>query len=164
MGKVILICGKICSGKSHYAQKLSKTENAVVLSCDEIAFDLSLNEIKDSDGHDDVMSRVTSYLHKKAVQIAICGSNVILDFGAWDKKERKNLSNYYSEHGISIEWHYVDISDEDWRVNIEKRNQLVFKNRINAYYLDEGLMAKMVSLFEPPTKEEVDVWFVNVRE
>ena len=32
MGKVILICGKICSGKSYYAQKLSKTENAVVLS------------------------------------------------------------------------------------------------------------------------------------
>ena len=30
MGKVILICGKICSGKTYYAQKLKK-ENRVIL-------------------------------------------------------------------------------------------------------------------------------------
>ena len=164
MGKVILICGKICSGKSYYAERLSKTKNAVILSCDEIAFDLLLNKIEDSDKHDEIMARVTGYLHKKSVQIARCGVDVILDFGSWDKKGRESLSIFYSEHDIPIEWHYIDISDQDWKENIEQRNRLVNEGKVNAYYLDDGLMAKMLARFEQPTKEEFDVWFINTRK
>ena len=36
MAKVILICGKICSGKSTYAQQLRRENRAVVLSIDEV--------------------------------------------------------------------------------------------------------------------------------
>ena len=36
MAKVILICGKICSGKSTYAEQLRIKERAAVLSVDEI--------------------------------------------------------------------------------------------------------------------------------
>ena len=36
MAKVILICGKICCGKSHYAKDLMQKQNAVTLSCDEL--------------------------------------------------------------------------------------------------------------------------------
>ena len=32
MAKVIAICGKICSGKTYYANKIKGKENAVVLS------------------------------------------------------------------------------------------------------------------------------------
>lgn len=34
--KVILICGKRCSGKSTYAERLRDKNNAVILSVDEI--------------------------------------------------------------------------------------------------------------------------------
>lgn len=40
MAQVIMTCGKICSGKSTYAQKLSKKYNAVILSVDEITLSL----------------------------------------------------------------------------------------------------------------------------
>ena len=36
MAKVILICGKICSGKTTYAKSLIKEKSAVLLSVDEI--------------------------------------------------------------------------------------------------------------------------------
>ena len=36
MGKVILICGKICGGKTTYAKSLIKANSAVLLSTDEI--------------------------------------------------------------------------------------------------------------------------------
>ena len=36
MAKVLLICGKICCGKSTYAKKLKEENNAVILSVDEI--------------------------------------------------------------------------------------------------------------------------------
>ena len=38
MAKVILICGKICSGKSYYARKLKEKEHAVILSRDEMTY------------------------------------------------------------------------------------------------------------------------------
>ena len=40
MAKAMLICGRICSGKSHYAALLHDRENAVILSCDELTFAL----------------------------------------------------------------------------------------------------------------------------
>ena len=36
MSKVILICGKICGGKSYYAKHLKEQHNAVILSTDEV--------------------------------------------------------------------------------------------------------------------------------
>ena len=45
MAKVILICGKICSGKSYYARKLKEKEHAVILSRDEMTYELiTINE------------------------------------------------------------------------------------------------------------------------
>lgn len=44
MAKVIAICGKICSGKTYYANNLKIKENAVILSTDEATFDLVNNE------------------------------------------------------------------------------------------------------------------------
>ena len=40
MAKVIMLCGKICSGKSTYANSISKQEKAVILSVDEITLAL----------------------------------------------------------------------------------------------------------------------------
>ena len=34
MGKVILVCGKICSGKSYYSKTIRKDLNAVIISPD----------------------------------------------------------------------------------------------------------------------------------
>jgi len=161
MGSVILICGKICSGKTHYAERISEQENAVILSCDEIAFDLSLNMIKDSDMHDDMMARIKSYLYKKTVEIAMHGTNVVLDFGFWSKEERESVSKYFKERNIIFQWHFIEISDVDWKRNIEKRNQLVYTNQINAYFLDQGLISELLSKFEKPSKDEMDVWFIN---
>ena len=44
MGKVFLICGKICIGKSLYAKALREKYNAVILSTDEVTKDLINNE------------------------------------------------------------------------------------------------------------------------
>ena len=44
MGKVILLCGKICSGKSYYSKNLKETVNAVIISPDEVTYELINNE------------------------------------------------------------------------------------------------------------------------
>ena len=150
MAKVFLICGKICSGKGFYTRQLKEKEHAVVLSCDEIENDLFHHDLK-------------AYLHKKAVDIARAGCNVILDWGFWSRKERTDVSAYYKNADIDFEWHYIDISDADWAKNIEARNAAVAAGETTDYAVDSGLLQKILTLFETPIPDEIDVWFTNRR-
>ena len=51
------------------------------------------------------------------------------------------------------------MSDDIWKKQIEERNNRVKEgNGGSDFYLDEWLMKKLVSKFEKPTKDEVDVW------
>lgn len=45
MAKIIAICGKICCGKTYYANQIKEKENAVILSCDELTKDLFDNDL-----------------------------------------------------------------------------------------------------------------------
>lgn len=160
MAKVILLCGKICSGKSHYAETIKQVCTAVILSCDEMFFDI-VEEIKGD--FEELTEKTKQYFYKKSVEIVAAGANVILDFGFWSQKERNDVSLYFSKRNIEYEWHYIDISDKDWERNISERNQLVNENKIPAFFLDKGLLEKLNSIFEKPFKEEMDVWVVNQR-
>lgn len=158
MGKVYLICGKICSGKSFYARTLKEKYNAVILSTDEATFDLIENE--QGEFYNIFAKRVNGYLRKKAVEICDAGANVILDWGFWTKAERMEISDYLKSHNISYEWHYVDVTDEVWKENIRERNLKVQEgNGGSDFYVDDGLLKKVTSLFEIPTKEEIDIWY-----
>ena len=106
MAKVFLICGKICSGKGFYTRQLKEKEHAVVLSCDEIENDLFHHDL--GDRRDAISADIKAYLHKKAVDIARAGCNVILDWGFWSRKERTDVSAYYKNADIDFEWHYID--------------------------------------------------------
>ena len=67
MGKVYLICGKICSGKTYYAKALKDKYNAVILSTDEATYDLINNE--QGEFYNVFAQRVNNYLKKKAAEI-----------------------------------------------------------------------------------------------
>ena len=160
MSKVILICGKICSGKSYYANIIKEKENAVILSTDEVTFDLTNNE--QGENYDAFACKVNNYLRKKAVEIANVGCNVILDWGFWSKKSRKEITQFFKDNKINYEWHYVDIDLKSWQENIKKRNELILNGKGGcSFYIDEGLVLKLISNFEEPALQEMDVVFKN---
>ena len=160
MARVMAICGKICSGKSHYAKQLKDRENAVILSTDEVTFALIKNE--QGEYYNIFADRVNKYLRKKAAEIVTIGCNVILDWGFWTKEERKEITDYFNACGIDVEWHYVDIAQARWEMLIEQRNKKIEEGNVGSdFYLDEGLMGKLLSKFEEPTREEMDVWYIN---
>lgn len=157
MTKIIAICGKICCGKSYYSKTLKEREKAVVLSCDELTSILFDNNLGDK--HDEMSKRIWNYLLTKACDIANAGTNVILDWGFWSKKDRNYITNYFSSQGIKCEWHYINIDDHSWQKNIDERNNRVLQgNGGSDYFLDEGLKNKLLSMWEEPTAEEIDVW------
>lgn len=163
MSKVIAICGKICCGKSYYAAKLKEKENAVILSCDELTMDLFDNDLGEK--HDEMALRIWAYFKKKSVELVKAGCTVILDWGFWSRANRESLQEYYRVQEIPCEWHYIEVEDETWKRNIEERNHRVLNGQGGSdYYLDEGLMEKLNSLWEEPGQEEIDVWYRLVRE
>jgi predicted kinase len=156
LAKVILICGKICSGKTTYAKDIMDKTNAVILSVDEITLALFGQHLGEK--HDEITEKTEKYLLKKTVEIISKGVNVILDWGFWTYKYRKFITNYFKELNINIEWHYVDIDKETWHKNVEKRNKDTENNLENAYFIDDNLAKKFWNIFEEPQKEEINIW------
>ena len=156
MAKVFILCGKICSGKSTYSQKLRKDKKAVILSVD----DITLTLLGQNGGNtlDVYVEKLEQYFFQKSVEIVETGINVILDWGFWTKAERDFAKEFYGSRGIEYELHYISISDEEWYRRLEKRNKDVMGKKSDAYYVDEGLAQKFKSIFEIPGKEEIDVW------
>ena len=158
MKKIIAICGKICSGKSYYANKIKEKEKAVILSCDEVTKMLFNNNLGEK--HDEMTKRIINYLLKKSVDIASTNTTVILDWGFWSKQDRIIVREYYISHNIPIELHYINIDDKSWKKNIEERNKCILQgNSENNYYLDEGLMAKLLNKWEEPNINEIDICY-----
>ena len=158
MGKVILTCGKICSGKSYYSKQLKEKLNAVIISPDEATYELLNNE--QGEFYDIFSKRLSKYLTKKVGEIAKTGANVIYERGLWSKIERQEVRDYYKNLGIDCEIHYVCVNDETWKQNIFERNKRVQDGEGGSdFNLDEGLMKKLESLWEEPTEEEYDVLY-----
>ena len=96
------------------------------------------------------------------MEIVKAGANVILDWGFWTRDDRKNISDFFESHSVLYEWHYVDVQDTKWQIQIEERNRRIEEgNGGSDFYLDEGLMNKLLSVFEEPGKDEMDVWHIN---
>ena len=130
MPKVYLICGKICSGKSTYAEQLRIQNNAVLLSTDEIT--LALFGQHCGDKHDDYVERTQNYLFNKSLELIEVGINVILDWGFWLKEERDYAREFYNSRNIECEFHYIDISNETWQTRL--------KNETVRYYLKKQVL------------------------
>ena len=156
MAKVILICGKICSGKSTYAEQLRTENKAVLLSIDEIMLAMFCFYVGDK--HDEYVEKTEKYLFDKSLEIIENGINVILDWGFWTKDERIFAKKFYSARGIEHEFHYIDISDEIWKARLDKRNRAVEAGEAMAYPIDDNLAAKFGAIFEMPDRDEIDIW------
>ena len=76
MAKVYLICGKICCGKTTYANKICAENNAVLLSVDEIT--LALFGQHCGDKHDEYVERTEKYLLNKSLELIKNKINVVI--------------------------------------------------------------------------------------
>lgn len=156
MAKVIVVCGKICSGKTYYSNKIKDELNAVIISPDEATYDLINNE--QGSFYDIFSERLKKYLIKKVVEIVKAGANVVYERGLWGKKDRKELRKYFDKEKINYEIHYVYVDDETWEKNIEERNKRVEEGKGGSdFYLNEGLKKKLECYWEEPTEDEYDV-------
>ena len=151
MAKLILICGKLCSGKTTY----TKTLPAINLSVDELM--LSLLDPFLGERHEVYTARSKDYLLQKTEELLANGVDVVLDWGFWKASERKSTRQRFETLGYTVELHYLPIPSPLWKSRIEARNAAILRGEMQAYYVDENLLRKFEAMFDPPSQEEIDV-------
>jgi len=159
LAKVILIIGKICSGKTTYAKQLAAREPAVIFNIDEPMLLLFGQHCEDFDA---ICEKLRAWQLRQTVEAVNAGVVVILDWGFWNRADRAEKAAFFRECHIPVEWHYVTVSDAQWREQIKKRNRDVEAGRCDAYYVDAGLAQKCEAIFEPPSAAEgLDIYETN---
>lgn len=153
MPKVLIMCGKICSGKSTYAEKLKLENKAVILSVDELT--LALFENQAGEKLDFYVEKLKEYFLKKSLDIVEAGADVILDWGFWTKKERDYAREFYDSRNISYQFYYMNVGIDEWKKRILKRNQEIKREQMEAYPIDKGLLSKVEKMFEEPDRKEL---------
>ncbi|CCY58606.1 putative uncharacterized protein [Clostridium sp. CAG:632] len=153
MPKVLIMCGKICSGKSTYAEKLKLENKAVILSVDELT--LALFENQAGEKLDFYVEKLKEYFLKKSLDIVEAGADVILDWGFWTKKERDYAREFYDSRNISYQFYYMNVGIDEWKKRILKRNQKIKREQLEAYPIDKGLLSKVEKMFEEPDRKEL---------
>ncbi len=152
MAKIIILCGKICSGKSTFAKKLKNEINAVILSCDDLM--LTIFDEQLGDKHNDIARKCQTYLYGLAEQIIGTNTDVILDFGFWSREERKNIIKYFGSKNIEVQMYYIKVDKKTWLEQIEKRNALKLEGKAHCYYVDENMKEIFDKMFEEPGEDE----------
>ena len=163
MAKVIILCGKIASGKSYYAEKLSEQTGAVILSVDELMLELSDSCLGLS--HDDTARRCEKYFYKLSEQLIAKNIDVIIDFGYWSRAERNEAKDYFNARAIEIELHYIIVDEQIRLKQLDKRNEMLLlrqKTSVSGrvYIIGEELRNRLDSKFQEPSPEE---GFIGVR-
>lgn len=165
MAKVIILCGKIASGKTYYASKLKKDLNAVILSVDDLI--LKLFDSCLGDKHDDMIRRCENYLYTIAEQLVEKNINTIIDYGFWNKEERLYAKEYFNQKGILAEIHFIDAEEKLRLLRLKKRNDKLkddIKNNTKkdrVFIIEEDLRQKLDKKFEKPDNLEIDLYYKN---
>ena len=107
MAQMILICGRVCAGKTTYAKRLAQELHAVRLNADELMKPLFGEYL--GDRHEEVLCQVTDLLLEKAAECYACGVTVILDLGFWQRSMRERANRFlkkreFAPHGIISGW------------------------------------------------------------
>lgn len=158
MAKVILICGKLASGKSYYAKQIRDKQKAVILNTDELTYAMFDNE--QGEKYMELAERANNYLMNKAIEIVEANCNVILDWGFWRTYNRRFMNEFFKSKNIDYEWHYIKVDDLTWEKNIEERNEKISKGQNKTdFFVTEGLKNKLLTCWEEPKKDEIDIWY-----
>jgi len=156
MGKVILICGKIGSGKTTYMHKLAIELNAMTLTQDEIMYGLFGKDLyyENREMYYKHATWVEAFVFRKAGEAAKSGATVLVDNGVWSAEERAMLRKFYADMGVICELHYLDTSEMQRRKNIQKRNAAILRGELNESVMEES---DIDHDFDTPHDEEIDV-------
>ncbi|MBP3389665.1 MAG: ATP-binding protein [Clostridia bacterium] len=153
MATLHLMVGLPGSGKTTFAKKLAKQENAVLFSPDDWQFKLFGNDINQPT-HDENHTKIEELMWDVAKDILKTGTDVILDFGCWAKEERDAFRKKAHNVGAGFKIHFMNTPVEEIWARLEKRNNMAGQNGV--FYVKKEELEVWSSMFQKPTEEELE--------
>lgn len=153
MAKAYLLCGKVASGKTHYALEHKKSGPAVLLSCDDLFLEL-FDGCIGPEQHQQAERRAFRFFYGQAKQFLEMGLDVLLDFGFWTKESRDTALAFFRQNGLEAELLYFDPPDRLRVSRLKDRNARLQKSGRREYLIDEAKLAFLDQRFETPKAGE----------
>lgn len=142
-----LICGFMGFGKTTYAKKLEAEISAIRFTHDEIMFHRYGRTPKDFTSK---YKKVDADIKQQAIQTIKAGKNVILDYGFWSKKDRKEYYDWAKSVTPNVFFHVLDCD-----ISVAKERILLrTKNNMEELFIDENCFNDRLKLFEPYQSQE----------
>jgi len=150
-GILYIFCGKMASGKSTLAKKISQQKSAVLISEDEMLGKLFSGEITDVPSYVQCSGKLKSAMQPILVNLLKTGTSVVLDFPANTIDQRKWMKDIVDEASALNEFHYLERSNEVCKAQLSERAAKEPERRGT----DTPEMLDAISqYFEPPASEE----------
>ncbi len=150
-GALTFFCGKMGAGKSTKSKELALEKNAVILSEDEWLSSLYPNQITSFEDYIKYSAQLKPLLKTHVQNMLSVGTNVVMDFPANTKSQRKWLLELASEINAKHELIYLDVSDEDCIKQIAQRRT---EQPERAAFDTEAMFYHVTNFFEEPSENE----------
>ena len=125
-GRVHLIVGPVGAGKTTFAKKLARDQRAVRLTLDEWMAELFRPD-RPAEGlvewYRERARRSVEQIWRVAQEVVVTGTDVILEIGLLDRRERQAFCERVDETGLELTVNVIDAAREVRRARVLARNQ-----------------------------------------
>ena len=159
---IFLIVGLTGAGKTTYARKIATQMSGVVYSIDNWMKDLYGQDMpadptpdwfyENQQWYVDRIARCEQLIKKTTLERAKLKQASLLDLGFTTKKHRAQFIEYFKEHNIPVETHFIDVPQSIRKQRVEERNKS--KGDTFVMSVDDSLFNYMESIFEAPAEDE----------
>lgn len=149
MATIHLMCGFMGFGKTTLAKELERTLPAVRLTHDEFMVDLYGRNMPYETFHSRYQT-VDDILWKLAEKIIATGTDVIMDYGFWDKKTRQKVQQKAIKLTPHVIWHQLNCDIHVAKKRVLKRTA----DSPNELYIDETCFDEKLKQYEPIKADE----------
>ena len=150
-GTLYFFCGKMGAGKSTTAKQITEDQRAVLISEDEWLNVLYPNQIKTFDEYLEYSSRMRPLVKNHVQNMLSVGVDVVMDFPANTKKQRKWFLNLVSEIDAQHQLIFLNLTNEQCLHQIAQRRQ---EQPERSAFDTEEMFFQLTHYFEVPFAEE----------
>lgn len=150
-GVLIFFCGKMGAGKTTLSKQIAGERNAVLMSEDEWLAALYPGQISSFDDYLACSKRLRPLVKSLVRDILLTGTDVVMDFPANTRPQRKWFLDLVSDIGAGHQLIYLNISDAQCLKQIGKRRK---EQPERSAFDTEAMFRRVTRFFEDPGSDE----------
>lgn len=149
-GHLHLLCGKIASGKSTFADQLIQSEQGIIISEDQWLARLFSNELSSMQDYVSYSDRLRAAMEPHILSLLQNNQTIILDFAANTKKQRAWMRSIIEQANCSHILHFLNVADEVCLERLKERNA----KGEHDFQASEEQFHQFNAYFTPPSEDE----------